>query len=164
MTTKEAIISVMLKQFKKDAKEAHAVVEAAGYTIYKNDGLFHVKNRKTSRDLCIKETYFGWLLKGNYGETTVKFNSLEDLKFDIEGYLQTPYKKDFDYSMTYRNKASMKYSTLQSIKSSVDYEDKKVNEILNKIKQLNEDLVWHTTYRERKKTELEALRKEYGLA
>lgn len=161
MTLGQAIYAVLTTQFKKDAKDAHAIVEGAGYVIYKNDGHFHVKNRETRRVLFIKELYCGWALFGNYGNMLVKFDRPEKLKVDLVGYLNKPAK--FEEFNPYRNNAEKLYKTLQDRKWDVEWEDREIDEIIKKMKKLQDDLVWHTERRAKARTELENIRKQYGL-
>lgn len=50
-TLNKAIYTVITTKYKKDAQEAHRLVESEGYVIYKDNGKFVVRNDKTCKTI-----------------------------------------------------------------------------------------------------------------
>ena len=139
-----AIYRVMTTQFKKDAKEEHKIVEDAGYTIYKSDGSFTVRNEETHRELCID--YKGYYSVLYTRARSIRFRRDEGLKFDFVGYLAKPTEDAHDYMTTdgyYKNRsiALQKYERLERAKRYVKYEQQEIESIKQKIERLQNELV-----------------------
>lgn len=97
----DAINKVLFTQFKKDAKEAHALVESYGFKIDKYDGFFGVRNPETYKTLRLEECN-GWrgmwiretgTRKGVTGEEW----RAKKLNIDVIKFLNTPYNDDWQY-------------------------------------------------------------------
>lgn len=97
----DAINKVLFTQFKKDAKEAHALVESYGFKIDKYDGFFGVKNPETYKTLRLEECN-GW--RGMWIRETGTRKGVTDeewrakkLNIDVIKFLNTPYNYDWQY-------------------------------------------------------------------
>ena len=163
----EAIYKVITTQYKKDAKEAHEIVKAAGYEIYKYDGHYRVSSRETG-----KEAYIGWNYYHGYRiclrGTTKMFENNEPCPVDFVNYLETPINRDYislTYKRTDRYSAAVgRYKQIRwERKSAKDYNDK-IEEIKKKIADLNESIVYYARAQLKAEQRADELKKEFGLA
>lgn len=167
MTLNEAIYKVMTTQYKKDAKEEHKMVEAAGYEIYKSDGSFTVRNDETHRELCID--YKGYYSVLYTRSRSIRFRKNEGLKFDFVGYLSKPRHDindflDKDGYYKDRSKALQKYQMLERAKHHVEYEKNQLEEIKKKIASLQNELVRTAKFVVKAEADVNETRVKIGLA
>jgi len=167
MTLNEAIYKVMTTQYKKDAKEEHKMVEAAGYEIYKSDGSFTVRNEETHRELCID--YKGYYSVLYTRARSIRFNRYDGLKFDFVGYLLKPTKDindflDRDGYYKDRSKALQKYHRLERAKHHVEYEKNQFEEIKRRIASLQNELARTARFVAQAEADVNETRVKIGLA
>lgn len=166
-----AIYKVLTTQFKKDAKEAHEAVKAAGYEITKNGGRFEVYNPDTNRWLYIADN--GWrgcrIIHGHYTRQMRIFNSRsaeEILKFDFVGCLEKPTNEAY-YKMIreaeQRSNAKQKYERLKSARWYVKYETEKLESVQKKIEELQKELILSAQAKVKYEQKLQECRRELGL-
>lgn len=167
----EAIFTVLTTQFKKDAKEAHAIVEQAGYTISKFNGDWYIHNAETGRKVFIhypkyNDRPYREYIDGNGNGKRSKISQ----KFDFVGYLEKPLNtawaemQSWDYQL---NRYEQQASTLKSARWSVKYHTEQIDriqkEIEEKIAKLQKDLLYHSQEKVRAEIHLKEVRKEFGL-
>ena len=166
-----AIYKVLTTQFKKDAKEAHEAVKAAGYGITKNNGRFEVYNSTTRRSIYIADN--GWrgcrIIHGYYTRQRRIFNTWnteEILKFDFVGCLEKPTNEAY-YEMVRRNErmnnAKQKYEKLKSARWYVKYETEKLESLQKKIEALQNELILAAQDKVKYEQRLQECRREFGL-
>ena len=167
-----AIAEVMVHQYKKDCKDAHAIVEAAGYDVFKNIySSWEVMNKETGRRLyCSNEDW-----KGNkhvhktayYGKNiSINRNHLDECKVDFVGCLdcnRIPWHDSYDAYTNYRPVAVYKYSELKMKKNRVIWREEDIEKKKKEIEKLQADLIRYVEYKEEAKANLKAFRKELGL-
>ena len=162
----EAILKVLSTQYKKDAKEAHKIVEAAGYEIYKSNGCFTIKNPRTYK--YIQWTQCRW--KYNYKLITttkdIYFDDWKDLKINFVNYLNKPINNDKQYidsDCFYTSKAKDKYVSLRCIKTYIEYHNREIERQKVLIEKAKKDIEYHEKRLKEEKDSLEETRKKLGL-
>lgn len=183
MTINEAIAKVLTTQYKKDAREAHEIVESAGYTINKYDGNWWVKNPKTDRWVFLTyewhHKYHGsWLLHTNNSKSDFheyrthhrNYKENEPMPINFEKLLATPYNKAWaevrrkDWN---RDMRSEKIIDLKNAKHNVKYNDNALQRVEAEFKKACEkyarEIKYYTENRERDMVRLNNMRKELGL-
>ena len=171
MTINEAILKVISTQYKKDAKEAHQVVEAAGYTIEKRDGCYYVRNEKTYR-YCymINSGYYRqgarWVLYwGSMGRgSKTYYGNPEHIKFDFIHMLN----KRYNYAghgdrNACTSAAKEKWTNICRLKCMVSSKQTETELILKEMEKLQKRLIETTECKVKYETDLNNQRKEYGL-
>ena len=169
----EAIFTVLTEQFKKDAKEAHAIVEQAGYSISKMDGDWYLKNAETGRRVYMhvaRRTYGMSYISGNgndYGRRG-GWRIRVSKKFDFVGYLEKPLNTVWEEMQNWNyNRYEKQASTLKSARWDVKYHteqiDKIQKEIEEKIAKLQKDLLYHSQEKVKAEIHLREVREELGL-
>ena len=129
----KAILQIISYKFKNECPEAHKLVQAAGYEVYKRDGWFVVRNFTTS-----KRVY-----RNDFGLKYSKFSGYDEYidnpdKFDFIGYLEKPfnrefYRQQFDY---FQNRATEQYSRLRDKKRQIKWAQRDLDETLEEIEKL----------------------------
>lgn len=169
----EAIYTVITTQYKKDAKEAHEMVSAFGYGIYKYDGRFRVCNKATSKVVYVcsqSYSYRRFDLGNRVAEQTKDKNSIcfNPCRVDFVGYLDKPFNREY-YDM--RNKshrrhsrAVSKFHDLKDAKWDIKYYGDKINEIKSQIAHLEDDMLHYARRQMDSEQSLRRLRREYHLA
>lgn len=174
MTLNEAILKVISTQYKKDAKEAHQIVEDAGYTISKNYGCYYVRNPKTHRYVCLEHKdgrYYKDYYDLNWGSMAhgnKRFNDPKDAAvFDFVNMLNKPYNRDGNptpYTDTWnKSKAIESYSELKSLKRNIIQEENDIKSILSQIDTLQKKLIRATETKVKCAAKLDDFRKQCGL-
>lgn len=164
----EAIYTVMKKRFKKDAKEAHKIVEDAGYSVYKGgNGYFDIYNPETQRHLWVTEPRYSYRKGGDYqniysGPYTKHMNEFTD-KFDFVGCLEKPINSIYYQDTNTKESARHKYDRIKHLRYMEESWKKDAEECKKKIDSLLDQMQRYTKYSAEKAAELSALRKEYGL-
>lgn len=163
-TLNKAIATVLTHQYKKDAKEAHAIVENAGYGITKNNGHFEVYNRKTDKRIYVVENRLGrFFIAFNPHKRKVNFTE----KFDFVNCLETPLNKEY-WDMVYNRsygytEGQMKREALKSARWSVKYEMECLMKIDAEIEKLKKDRERRLEWLAKAKENLATKKKELGL-
>lgn len=97
----DAIVKVLFTQFKKDAKEAHKLVESYGFKIDKYDGFFGVQNPETHKTLRLAEcnSWRGIFVKETGTRKGLTYEEFYNHKLNIDciKFLNTPYNLDWEY-------------------------------------------------------------------
>lgn len=178
MNLQQAIIKVMTTQYKKDAKEAHQIVEAAGYTITKNNGHYYIRNEKTHRHCCI--IYCGVCRQGfryvvewgsmGYGSKAFyvgydnKISSIEWIPFDFVAMLNKPYNKEPYYDNVWnKSVAKERYNTIRSTRNTLQYKNEEIDKCLKEMNWLQKHLIELTEDKCKWETRLNEYLEEYGL-
>ena len=182
----DAINRVLFTQFKKDAKEAHALVESYGFKIDKCDGFFGVQNPETHRTLRLKECN-GW--RGLWFKETGTGKDLTDkemytdrkLNIDVLKFLDTPYNeawwyvKNRDacedgssreaYHPTWDKRDALRRARMnvEDCKRSVKRYKKEIEQHMKEIKWLQEQIEANTRYEYGFENRLNELLEEFGL-
>lgn len=169
-----AIIQVISHQYKKDVKQFHQIVEAAGYKIEKYDGCYRVSNPKTYRYCYMIDTGFysgreRWVLYwGSHGYgSKVIYGDPINAKVDLTNMLNTPYNKWSGMTRWEQegnhSKAMEKYVQLKNYKQSYETQIDETNKILHQISELQNRLIKETEYKVKCITKLNNYREEIGL-
>lgn len=161
----EAIRKVLFTQFKKQAKEAHKIVEEAGYKIWKCGGDWRVENEATGRTVYLEDGYrrtFIW-----HGPRYVNRSQYND-NFDFVGALNKPVNKEYYTSIafTYMNesKAKQAYKRIQQHVSYVKMYERDIQDAQKKIAELQDKMVRYATYKAEEERKVKDIKKELGLA
>lgn len=160
----KAILEVCLTQYKKDAKEAHKLVENAGFSIRKEDGQFVVSNNSNYKEVRVARKYRKIVVYSN-GRRRTEFpveNNTYDVKFDFYNYLTKPRNETYYTNYTY-TPSQDKYHSLKSARWDVDYYNERVNKIQKEIDRLQKDLVYAVERRTEAKARYENRRRDLGL-
>ena len=174
MTLNQAITKVISNQYKKNAKEAHQIVEDAGYKIEKYDGHYRVINEKLHR-YCYM-VYSGHYSKGDrwvlywgsmgYGGKE-HYGDPANIVFDYERMLNTPYNHaghTDPYNDKWNKSAAMeKYVHLKHLKDDVQRQEIEMASIIKQMEGLQKRLINVTESKVKCITDLSICRKEYGL-
>ena len=167
MELNEAIFKVMNTQFKKDMGEALKIVEGAGYKVSKWDSRFYVKNEKTGRELCLRDTYKGYAVHGN-GYVKCKFNWDKTCLMDLVAYLEKPFNTDWYKAQAmrsdWRSPTYYKCYRLKNAKHDISYEKNAIEDIKKEITKLQRRLESAIRAQVRYEQNLIEVRKELGLA
>lgn len=181
----DAINKVLFTQFKKDAKEAHALVESYGFKIDKYYGFFGVKNPETYKTLRLEECN-GW--RGMWIRETGTRKGVTDeelrakkLNIDVIKFLNTPYNLDWEYvenrdacedgsSANAYHPTWDKMEELRRLRRNVNDSKDSVKRYKEEIEQHMEKIKWLQGQIERDtrfeygfENRLNELREEYGL-
>ena len=148
---KNAIITVITVTYKYEAPAAFDTVKKAGYEIYKNNGVWVVRNRKTYKTVSIIGAYGHGVYIGN------RRIKIEDIgKVDIVNYLNTPYNHAYRNAVTWETPTQRKVRELRYAKKNVKYHDDKIAQLLKEIERERE-------YQKKAVEELTVLRVKNGL-
>lgn len=168
MTLNEAIKTVLLCKYKKDAKEAFKMVKDAGYVIYKYGNSWRVENETTNKKLEVRKDYYpskSYIYYGCYGKLANNFD-----KFDYVSFLNKPLNKNYYEAIEYQSKMEQgnkyywsRFYQLTQAKTLLAWENQYIKEAQQKVKQAEENL--KQCYKNRQDTldKLNNLRKEFGL-
>lgn len=170
----KAIATVISNKYKKDCKDAHEIVEAAGYTIEKYEGCYYVRNNHTHRYCYMVDSgsyykghrwvlYWGSMCHGS----KVYYGDPINLPFDYVHMLDTPYNRAA-YTISYdevwnKSVAKERYICLKHLKQNVERLEEETQSILKSIAQMQKRLINTTEAKVKCVAELNACRKEYGL-
>lgn len=164
----KAIYQVLTAKFKKDAPEAFELVKAAGYDIYKMGGDWVVSNDQTKRTIYLvygrrTTCYIHHHNKDCYQD----YKATDLFNFDYAGCLNKPVNKEYYTSIEYTklnpSKAVQAYEKLKSAKWHVTYHESEEQRILQKIADLQKELVRVTESKMRDRQRYAECRKEVGL-
>lgn len=173
----EAIYEVCVHQFKKDAKESHAIVEAAGYEISKYDGDWRFYNAETDRRVYMHvvrryNDYGADYISGN-GNTYDRrggWRIKASKKFDFVGYLDKPLNEEWARMHSWMfsaNRYETQASKLNSARRDLKYYTEQiasVQEALEKqVAELQRKLVYYSEQKVKAEMRLQEVRKELGL-
>lgn len=165
-----AIRMVLMNRHKKDAKQAHKIVKAAGYTIIKWSGSYEVKNEATGRWIRIDFGRYRATLEwtGKSTTPTTLNNDIMD-KFDFVGELNKPINMEWREMRRYTcgwqpyRPTITKYDNLKFAKNRVEWRNRDIEMIQEQIANLQKNLIREVESRERAKAELKETRKRLGL-
>lgn len=162
----KAIVKVLSTQYKKDAKEAHKIVEAAGYEIYKSNGCFVIKNPKTNK--YIQWTLCRWRYNYKLIITTkdIYFDDWKDLKINFVNYLDKPINRDKergDNMWGCSSKLKEKYTRLRDHKMMIEYYSKEIKRQKALIEKAKEEITRCEKRLREEKDSLEETRIKLGL-
>ena len=181
----DAINKVLFTQFKKDAKEAHKLVESYGFKIDKYDGFFGVKNPETYKTLRLTE-YNGRrnicvIEIGTHKGLTYEEFFNHKLNIDCIKFLNTPYNYDWQYVKnrdacedgssreayhpTWDKKEALREArwNVAYHKRNIERYTKEIDELMEKIKEAQKDMVRNVKDVAYYEAKLENLREELGL-
>ena len=169
-TVNKAIRDVIINQYKKNCKEAHQLVEDAGYKITKIEGGWRVDNLETGKFVYLNFKDYNWR-KGYalyrctyYGKTAyVNYSDEAECKFDFVNCLDLNRRRYYECASSNKETAVSKYRRLHSAKWSINYDKKRLAETQKKIEELQKDLVRYAKEIVRDEARLEEVRKEIGL-
>jgi hypothetical protein len=169
-TVNEAIIEVCTNKYKKDARQAHELLEDLGYKIEKWNGCYHIMNKETHRTVTI-DLAGGWrtyyvvtgTTKGN-----IRFDHKADLiKVDYVGILNKPWNTAWVDAQDYRwqnvRPTINKYNTLKWKKTCIADVTKDIEKTKKEIEYLQDRLIKLATNKVRYETELQNLRNKFGI-
>lgn len=165
----DAINKVLFTQFKKDAKEAHELVESYGFEIEKYDGYFGIYNPDTNRHLKLDEPYGNHSVYIKYGR---KLSNDEwhnqKLNFDVINYLYMPHNFEYSYIRNrsngwYDKPTKNKYYGLECAKSDVRHKDKEIESLKAQLVKVQEELIKAVEEKASITIRIEELRQELGL-
>ena len=159
----KAILTVLTTQFKKDAKEAHSIVEDAGYEIYKQDGSFRVLKKDTHRLVYVKESWRTTTVYTNL--RNYRFENSRGVRFDFVGYLDKPVNPESPYAWRIEelNKAMTGYRRLSIEKNSVESAEERIRRIKKQIASLTDELIDEVSRLKEAEIRLEQTRGKLGL-
>jgi len=170
MTLNQAIETVLRTQFKKQAKEAHKMVEESGYKIVKEGGYFTVYNEETGRRIHLTGNgYRTYISHGCYRNQTKIIKTESDYqKFNYTGCLNKPVNKDYyqqisDESYKAYNRDSEAITKLKSAKWHLKYQEDRIARIQKEMEELQEELISAAGSRVEAMENLNKVRKELGL-
>lgn len=169
MTLNKAMEMVLRTQFKKQVKEAHKIVEEAGYTINKIQGGYQITNPKTGRFIYIRQDgYRKSIIHGYYNSQQRRIRSEADYqKFDYTGCLNKPINKDYyEQILNEEHTAYHKSEAMQKLKSakwSLKYEEDRIARIQKDIEKLQQDLIRAAMAKARAIDKLNEVKKDLGL-
>lgn len=170
MTLNKAIETVLRTQFKKQAKEAHKIVEESGYGIVKEGGYFTVYNEKTGRRIHLSDNgYRTYILHGSYSNKRKVIKTESDYqKFDYTGCLNKPVNKDYYQQINNERRNaydpdSEAISKLKSAKWSLKYEEDRIARIQKEMEKLQKELISASMAKARAMEGLNKVREELGL-
>lgn len=158
-----AIFKVLTTKYKKDAKEAHSIVEEVGYQVRKWDGTFDVQNPKTNRyvKIEINEEYNRGKLFMMSGRKY--FKSLAEITpFDFVGQLETTHRVYYE-PICDESEAYVKYHKIKDCDYMATSCDNDIKQTLKKIEGLQKDLIRYTEWKIEYEAKANNYRKEYGL-
>ena len=167
----EAIYAVLTTQYKKDVKESHNIVEAAGYQISKFNGDWYIHNKETGRKLFAHYSKYNDRYARRYareyidGNGNAKKAKISE-KFDFVGYLDKPLNTEWNEMKSYsfqENRYSKQAYVLKSARWEVEYHTEKLASIQKQIANLQKDLIYHAERKARGEQDLLSLRKSLGL-
>lgn len=166
-----AIYTVLTTKYKKDARDAFKMVKDAGYVVGKRDGYFYVKNPKSDKVIFVWDYHWDYETRDyNYYIIFSYRNEKRRLthKFDLVNCLNTPINTTYRqlremnwHYDPYGYKAKMK--KVNYAKRWYNNRTENVQRILNKIDELQKELVDAVAYRENALAELNEVKKECGL-
>lgn len=164
-----AIMRVISRERKMDAKEEHAAVKAAGYTVERmRSGGYSVSNKATGRTVYITRTdYMGTRLY--HGQADVATSCVKNLaKFDFVNCLNKPVNTEWRAVLWAQHRgelsvAKQRHEKLQRARWSVNYEKDRIARIQKQINELSADLVRAGAAQARAERELQDLKKALGL-
>lgn len=152
----DAIYEVLDTRYKKDAKEAHALVESYGYKIHSAKRGYTVRNPETGRELE------GWFSR----------------QFDLLGFLNKPMNYDYRIAQQVQGKrigkAQERFLEVHWAKREVDRYDRYIKECkddiahyMKQIEKRQEQILSYKLQQQNAEQEVEKyraeLREEYGL-
>jgi len=176
MTINEAIVKVLLTQYKKDALEEHKFLEERCFEIYKYYGSWVVKDNFSKRAVSAERDKTRWHKKEKrwihgdyikmYGRYTknvfVPYNT--DIKVDFVSFFTCTRPINYEESRyKYHSDAVEKWVRIQECKDAIARYEKGIKdskEEINKYIELIADLSRHVAEGE---ADLQNLRKKYGL-
>lgn len=165
----DAIYDVITKQFKKDCKEAHQLVEDAGYRIVKIEGGWKVSNPETGKYVFVRT--YNWYRRGyeicrntTFGKLAYANEVKADCKFDFVGCLDCERQPLRENWSRFPNKALEQWDRLSDAKWRINWRKKSLKETEEKIEQLQKDLIRYAREIANAENDLKAVRNELGLA
>lgn len=167
----EAIYKVITHTYKKDCPEAHEIVKEAGYTFNRCNG-YEVHNPETHRMVYTfvpEHCYRGRLWFSHYKRSLELSENTK--KFDFVGCLDKEYNKVYwnevnccAYGWDEKSPAVRKYEKIRSDLRMAKSYKADIDRAMQKIAELQKDIVRYTEYACKYEQSAKELRKEYGLA
>lgn len=143
----DAINKVLFTQFKKDAKEAHKLVESYGFEIDKLDGFFRVYNPDTCKGICLEGGWKGVRLRYGRKLSDEEWNN-HKLNFDLINFLYTPVNHDWYYVSRYRDDwcypprpTLAKFYGLQEAKKGFKKKERQIEELKKEMAEIQDKII-----------------------
>ena len=132
----EAIITVLRTAYKKEARDAFKLVEAAGYDVYKSDGHWYVRNTDTWKTVSIQQ--YRYSKYGDMNTLSLSGYGVADArKVDLIAYLEKPFNP-FKYERLYEP-SRHKIEELRTLKWWLERQDNEVKELEKKLARAHEE-------------------------
>jgi hypothetical protein len=171
----EAILKVITTKYKKDAEDAHSIVKAAGYEVYKSDGCYVVRNDKTGKAISGL-----WHITCHNNLTSHKWNTHRRIKercvrhktkdMNLVAYLNTPWNQEWSkvceyhtYNGGYGGAIHDKFYNYIKLKIDAQYYEEEAERIRKQIAEATERLEECIRRDVKAKQEFENYLKEKGL-
>lgn len=147
MTLNEAIYMVLTTQYKKDAREAHKIVESAGYIINKNNGYFEVYNPKLNKRVHITRNFYSYrhhcgMLNVWCGIKACEMTYEKLEKVDFVGMLNTPRNEEYYRELKWKTINRNRREELISCKWNIKYYGDAIDDIKHKIESAQKELIF----------------------
>lgn len=168
MTTNDAIIRVLFAQYKKDDTEAFNAVKNAGFSYYKVDGHWVVRNPETDRAVSAREEYSYTgrhkvrIDTGYYRVNTIRVPKDDVNKVNFVGILLKPVNRAY-WERPYRTNTQDKVSNLRSAKQIVEWRKQDIARKKKEIAQLQAELERTIRWEFEAEISLADTRRELGL-
>ena len=171
----EAIYTVITTQYKKDAKEAHEIVSAFGYSISKYDWRYRVISKETGKAVYVCYQSYSCRRFSLGNKTADQTKDMRDrnsitynpCRVDFVGFLNKPFNKTW-YNMTgwypRHSRAVSKFRDLEDAKWDIKYHGDKIEQIKAEISRLEDELISYARRQKDDEERLRRLRREYHLA
>lgn len=172
-TLNKAIYTVITTKYKKDAQEAHRLVESEGYVIYKDNGKFVVRNDKTYKAISggihpMWQYYIISIKDAGYPtRVTRDFKHYAHTdKMNLVSYLDTPHNMAWQgvrERVDRQPNTRGKFWRFISERRNKDYHAREVERIREQIATLTERLEQEIRADVKAQADYKAYRKEIGL-
>lgn len=168
MTINEAIFTVITTKYKKDAKEAHKIIDEAGLEAYKRDGAYSVCDPETHKRIDCNILY-GTIYLYTAGQPVQRIKPQNGQKVDYKHYLETPWNIDWQ-NVIYPHpwdrsgsKALQAYERIKDKKRMISNTKERIARIKRDLERLQNELIEENLDLARYENDLEALISSFGL-
>lgn len=168
-----AIYTVITTQYKKDAKEAHDLVTAYGYSVSKYDGRFRVISKSTGKAVYVCfQSYICRRFSLGYNTADQERNMRSSVEYkpcriDFVNFLEKPFNKTW-YDMTSyyprHSRAVSKFREIKDVKWDIKYYGDKMNELKGQIARLEDEMISYSRRQVIAEENLRRKKREYHLA
>lgn len=165
----KAIMIAVLTQYKKDAKEAHKIIEDAGFQLCKDFGFWHIYNPQTGKRIHVEvREGWRWTRYTVYGgmQTSDFKNEKELAKYDFVGQLNK--ERNTAWYEVRRGAAKYeptqeKYRSLLAARHTQQWREEDVVKIEKKIAELQRELIHAVEERYKATAKVKEIKKDLGL-